>query len=42
LSGNGEFKITLTTVDNENNKVSETFSLYMTDPVTVIKQTPAE
>ena len=41
LDGNGEFKITLTTLDNENNKVSETFSLYMTDPVTVIKQTPA-
>ncbi len=42
LKWNWEFKITLTTWDNENNKVSETFILYMTDPVTVIKQTPAQ
>ena len=40
LEWNWEFKVTLTTRDNENNRVSETFSLYMSDPVTVIKQTP--
>lgn len=40
LKWNGEFKVTLTTKDNENNTVSETFSLYMSDPVAVIKQTP--
>ena len=41
LKWNWEFKVTLTTKDNENNTVSETFYLYMSDPVTVIKQTPS-
>ena len=40
LEWNGEFRVTLTTKDNENNSVSETFYLYMSDPVTIIKQTP--
>lgn len=40
LKWNGEFKVTLTTKDNENNTVSETFILFMSDPVTIIKQTP--
>ena len=40
LEWNGEFKITLTTKDNENNTVSETFNLYISDPVALIKQTP--
>ena len=40
LNGNWLFKVTLTTVDNENNTVSESFDLYMSDPVTVIRQTP--
>lgn len=40
LSGNGEYKITLSVKDNENNVTSETFSLYMTDPVAIIKQSP--
>lgn len=42
LEWNGEFKVTLSTKDNENNSVSETFSLFMSDPVTVIKQTPSK
>jgi PKD repeat protein len=42
LNGNGEYLIKLSTVDNENNTVSETFSLIVSDPVAVIKQTPAE
>lgn len=40
LKWNWLFKVTLTTLDNENNTVSESFDLYMTDPVTVIRQTP--
>ena len=40
IKWNWTFKVTLTTVDNENNTVSETFDLYMSDPVTIIKQTP--
>ena len=35
------FKVTLTTKDNENNTVSETFDLYLSDPVAVIRQTPS-
>lgn len=42
LKWDWEFKVTLTTRDNENNVVSATYSLYVSDPVTVIKQTPAE
>lgn len=41
LNGNGEYKVKLTTVDNENNSVSETFSIIVSDPVAVVKQTPA-
>jgi len=40
LKWNWEFKVTLTTNDNESNVVSQTYSLYMSDPVTIIKQTP--
>ena len=40
LKWNWLFKITLTTLDNESNSVSETFDLYMSDPVAIIKQTP--
>ena len=42
LKWNWTFKITLETQDNENNKVSETFDLFMSDPVTIIRQTPNE
>lgn len=37
-----EYKVTLSTKDNENNTVYETFSLYVSDPVSVIRQTPSE
>lgn len=40
LKWNWTFKVTLETQDNENNKVSETFDLFMSDPVTIIRQTP--
>lgn len=40
LKWNWAFKVTLTTVDNEKNSVSESYYVYMSDPVTVIKQTP--
>lgn len=40
LKWNWSFKVTLTTIDNENNKVSANFYIYMSEPVTVIKQTP--
>jgi len=34
------FKVTLTTRDNQNNTVSESYYVYLSDPVTIIKQTP--
>ena len=40
LKGNWLFQVTLTTLDNENNTVSESFDLYTSDPVTVIRQSP--
>ena len=40
LKDNWKYKVTLTTKDNENNTVSETFELYISDPVSVIRQTP--
>jgi len=40
LNGNGEYSIKLSTKDNENNVVSETFSVTVSDPVAIIKQTP--
>lgn len=40
LEWNWEFKVILSTTDNENNTVSETFYLYISDPVTIIKQSP--
>jgi len=42
LNWNWQYKITLTTVDNENNTTSETFNLNVSDPVAIIKQTPSE
>jgi PKD repeat protein len=42
LNGNGEYLIKLSTIDNENNTVSETFSVVVSDPVAVIKQAPTE
>ena len=40
LKWSGEFKVTLTTKDNESNEVSQTYSIFLSDPVSVIKQTP--
>ena len=42
LKDNGKYAVTLTTRDNENNTVSETFEIYISDPVSVIRQTPTE
>ena len=42
LPGNGEYTIKLATTDNENNTVSESFFLMVSDPVAIIKKTPAE
>ena len=36
----GEYKLTLTTKDNEWNSVSETYYLVVSDPVAIIKQMP--
>lgn len=35
-----EYKISLTTLDNEWNQITETFSLAVSDPVAIIKQSP--
>lgn len=40
LPGQGEFKIALTTTDNETNKVTETYYLVVADPIAIIKQSP--
>ena len=40
LENEWEYKVTLMTEDNQNNRVYETFSLYVSDPVSVIRQTP--
>lgn len=36
------FKVTLTTIDNQGNTVSESYYIYLSDPVSVIKQKPEE
>lgn len=42
LPWQGEFKIDLTVLDNENNTLTETYSLLVSDPVAIIKQTPEQ
>lgn len=42
LPGQGEFNVSLTTLDNETNNVTETYSLVVSDPVAIIKKTPEE
>jgi PKD repeat protein len=42
LNGNGQYLVKLSTIDNENNTVSETFSITVSDPVAIIKTTPTE
>jgi hypothetical protein len=40
LPGQGEYKLELTTTDNEANKITETFYILVSDPVAIIKQQP--
>jgi len=40
LPGQGEFKIALTTIDNETNKVTETYYMVVADPIAILKQNP--
>ncbi len=40
LPWQGEYKLVLTTVDNESNSNTETFSIIVSDPVAIIKQVP--
>lgn len=42
LPNEWEYKITLTTTDNEFNSVSETYSIVLADPVAIIKRTPEQ
>jgi hypothetical protein len=42
LPSKGEFKVKLTTIDNESNSLTETFSLVVADPVALIKVSPEE
>lgn len=37
-----EYKVRLTTFDNQNNEITEEFSIVISDPVALIKQIPAE
>jgi len=37
-----EYLVELTTIDNETNKISEKYSLVVSDPVSIIKQSPEE
>ncbi len=41
MPGQGEYKLVLTTKDNEGNTVSETYYLIVSDPVAIIKQVPS-
>ncbi len=41
LKDNWKYKVTLTTKDNENNTVSESFEIYVSDPVSIVRQTPS-
>lgn len=42
LPGQGEYKLDLTTMDNETNKITETFYVLVSDPVAIIKQQPEQ
>lgn len=41
LPGQWEYKLSMTTVDNEANKLTEDFYVVVSDPVAIIKQTPS-
>ncbi len=40
LPGQWEYKLALTTIDNESNKITENFYILVSDPVAIIKQMP--
>lgn len=40
LPGQWEYKLSLTTIDNETNKITENFYVLVSDPVAIIKQLP--
>lgn len=40
LPGQGEYKLIMTTTDNETNKIIENFYILVSDPVAIIKQQP--
>lgn len=40
LPGQGEYKLAITTVDNEANKIVENYYVLISDPVAIIKQMP--
>ncbi len=42
LPGNGQYSVTLTTFDNENNQISTSFPLVVSDPVATIKASPEQ
>lgn len=42
LPGQGEYKLDLTTVDNEANKLTETYYILVSDPVAIVKQQPEQ
>lgn len=42
LPSYGEYSVQLTTTDNENNKVSEKYSLSVADPISIIKANPED
>ncbi len=42
LPNEWEYKVTLTTKDNEWNSISETYSIVLADPVAIIKRSPEE
>jgi len=42
LPGQWEYKLVLTTTDNEGNKITENFYLLVSDPVAIIKQMPEQ
>ena len=40
LPGQGQYKLSMTTIDNEANKITENFYILVSDPVAIIKQMP--
>ena len=42
MPGQGEYKLILTTKDNEGNTVSEIYYLVVSDPVAIVKQVPSQ